>query len=252
MVAGHFNYRTRYLTDENGEYVYDANGNKITVVSHNAKNNPEEREQVARYYELFLYLISDDDTHPDDMNLYVYSSESTPSSSSSNDHDGRYQNLSGITGYYELSEQQTLEVVMEDDYSEKRDITVQKVWDDKENYSNARPKNVTIELYADNELIDTVEIDETLDWTYTWYGLNTLNENGNKIEYTVKEKSVDGYSMEITGDMTTVFVVTNSYEGTGGDDPENPKTADPIVYYVITFVVSLIGMIGCMYTYKKI
>lgn len=252
MVAGHFNYRTRYLTDENGEYVYDANGNRITVVSHNAKNNPEEREQVARYYELFLYLISDDDTHPDDMNLYVYSSESIPSSSSSNDHDGRYQNLLGITGYYEISEQQTLEVVMEDDYSEKRDITVQKVWDDKENYSNARPKNVTIELYADNELIDTVEIDETLDWTYTWRGLNTLNEEGNKIEYTVKEKSVDGYSMEITGDMTTVFVVTNSYEGTGGDDPENPKTADPIVYYVITFVISLFGMIGCMYTYKKI
>ena len=43
--------------------------------------------------------------------------------------------------------------------------------------------------------------------------------------------------------MENIFIIKNSYFG------DNPKTADPIVYYVITFVISLFGL----YTaYKKI
>ena len=39
---------------------------------HNAKNSQEQRDKVARYYELYKYLISEDDSHPEDMKLYIY------------------------------------------------------------------------------------------------------------------------------------------------------------------------------------
>ena len=243
MVAGHFNYATRYLVDENGEYVLDGNGKKITVVSHNAKNNPEEREQVARYYELFLYLISDEDPHPDDMHLYVYSSDSTPISDlSANDHDGKYQNLLGVTGYFEKVEQQEMEIEMKNTYSITKDITVEKVWEDNNNFFNLRPNDVTIELYANGELFDSVTLNDVIGWEYTWTGL-PVYENNEEIVYTVKEQRVPKYSMEIFENMENFFVVKNSYFG------DNPKTADPIVYYVVIFILSLFGL----YTsYKKI
>lgn len=67
---------------------------------HNAKNSEEVRQQIARYYELYLYLISDNDHHPSDMYLYIYSTNNKAIDWSSHDFDsGAYQNLLGITWF---------------------------------------------------------------------------------------------------------------------------------------------------------
>ena len=243
MVAGHFNYTTRYLYDENGEVLCYENGTKITVVSHDAKNKQAERDQVARYYELYLFLISDEETHPDDMNLYIYSSDSTPISELSKyDHDGKYQNLLGVTGYYEKVEQQELKVEMQNNYSITKEISVEKVWEDNNNYFNLRPNDVTIELYANGELVSTITLNDVVGWEYTWTGL-PVYENNEEIVYTVKEQKVPKYNMEIFEKMENFFVVTNSYFG------DNPKTADPIVYYIVIFILSLFGLYK---SYKKL
>ena len=49
--------------------------------------------------------------------------------------------------------------------------------------------------------------------------------------------------MEIFEKMENFFVVTNSYFG------DNPKTADPIVYYIVIFILSLFGLYK---SYKKL
>ena len=70
------------------------------VIAHNAKNSEEVRAQVARYYELYLYLISDINHHPSDMYLFIYSTDNKALDWSDLDFDdGAYQNLLGITWF---------------------------------------------------------------------------------------------------------------------------------------------------------
>ena len=67
---------------------------------HGAKNNEAVREKIARYYELYTYLISDTEHHPSDMHLYIYSTNNKAIDLSGYDFDeGSYQNLLGITWY---------------------------------------------------------------------------------------------------------------------------------------------------------
>ena len=133
-----------------------------------------------------------------------------------------------------------------------RDITVTKVWDDRDNYFNIRPESVTINLYANGDVIDSVELNEANNWTYTWEGL-AYNDEGEEIEYTIDEDKVEGYETEITGSVDEGFTVTNFTSGTGGDDvPEgNPKTADSIYTYISMLFISLIGLLTFSYKYVK-
>ena len=64
---------------------------------HNAKNDPAVREKIARFYELYQYLISDQDHHPEEMLLYVFATDNISSDLSRYNFDGgAYQNLLGV------------------------------------------------------------------------------------------------------------------------------------------------------------
>ena len=78
---------------------------------HGAKDNEEVRKVLARYYELYEYLISDSEHHPSDMHLYVYSTNN-PSGSSSrfNFDDAAYQNLLGIKWFNPYDENYKVEL----------------------------------------------------------------------------------------------------------------------------------------------
>ena len=247
MVAGHWNNFQR--TDHLHPDVDPATS------KHYAKNNQADRDTVARYYELFKYLIRDEDHHPEDMNLYIYSSDSIPSDTSGNDFEpnGKYQNLLGVTGYFEKVEQQEYELNMTDEYStEKREITVEKVWDDKEDYEHLRPVSVTVNLYANNVLIETVELTEENGWFYIFKDLDVYNK-GSKIIYTIDENKVVEYDTNIEGNMDDGFTIINSHYGTGGDEPptDNPQTSDNIIIYIMMLVISLLGLFKYSYSYVK-
>ena len=63
-----------------------------------------------------------------------------------------FQNLLGITGYIEDLEVKSQSVKMLGNYStETRDITVEKIWVDK-NDDSKRPEEITVSLYADGVL----------------------------------------------------------------------------------------------------
>ena len=52
----------------------------------------------------------------------------------------------------------------------KKDITVTKVWDDKNNQDGIRPASITVNLLADGEVVATAELTAEGGWTYTFSG----------------------------------------------------------------------------------
>ena len=200
MVAGHWNNfsSNRYLHPEADP----------ATQAHNAKNKQEDRDTVARFYRLFEFLISNDNPHPSDMNLYIYSSNTTPTDLSNNNFDAKYQNLLGVTGYFEEVKQQEKIVELENTYStEEVSVTVKKVWDDANNQDGKRPESINVTLSNGQEF----ELNEENDWTVTVNNLPKYNK-GKLIEYTWSEKDLpDGYTLTNTESKDYITTLTNSY-----------------------------------------
>ena len=93
---------------------------------------------------------------------------------------------------------------------EQTSVTVIKVWDDADDQDGIRPKNITINLMAGGEKIDSQKIKAEDGWTHTFTGLDAY-ANGEKIIYTITEDAVEKYDTDITGNATKGFVVTNSH-----------------------------------------
>lgn len=104
-------------------------------------------------------------------------------------------------------------------------ITVKKVWRDGHNQDGFRPEKVTINLFADGTLVDTVTLNETehqyiVDGTVvdgTWFRTfpdkyPVCRDGGQKIEYTITEDSIDHYEIvDIHGSAEDGFTVTNGH-----------------------------------------
>ena len=102
-----------------------------------------------------------------------------------------------------------------------RDITVSKVWDDKEDEDGMRPDNVVVQLLRDGKPIVGSNSDQYLlnlselnQWTYTWKNLPASDSNtAVPYSYSVKEAIVpEGYDTETSGDMNSGYVITNMHE----------------------------------------
>ena len=88
----------------------------------------------------------------------------------------------------------------------RKDITVTKKWDDKENQDGIRPGSITVNLLANGTVVATAELTAP-GWTYTFKGFE-VNEDGKEITYTVEEADVpDGYTASVDG-----LTVTNKHE----------------------------------------
>ncbi len=76
------------------------------------------------------------------------------------------------------------------------DLPVEKVWLDNNNQDGIRPTEITVNLLADGEKIDTVTIsaDGEGKWLHTFTKLPKYN-NGKEIKYTFSEETVEGYEV---------------------------------------------------------
>lgn len=85
-----------------------------------------------------------------------------------------------------------------------------KTWEDDENREGKRPNSIVINLLADGEQIEskTVTPDENGDWTWSFDDL-PIYKDDQKIEYSITEDPVDGYTTTVNG-----FDVTNTVEET--------------------------------------
>ncbi|MBO2757537.1 Cna B-type domain-containing protein [Staphylococcus aureus] len=88
---------------------------------------------------------------------------------------------------------------------ETTSISGEKVWDDKDNQDGKRPEKVSVNLLANGEKVETVDVTSETNWKYEFKNLPKYDE-GKKIEYTVTEDHVKDYTTDING--TTI---TNKY-----------------------------------------
>ncbi len=94
----------------------------------------------------------------------------------------------------------------------KRPVTVKvsKVWKDGDNKEAKHPQSVKVMLLADGEKTgQTLILSEDKHWSDSFTDLEEYKD-GIKIDYTVKEEAVEGYSVAISGDVKTGFVLTNT------------------------------------------
>ena len=82
-----------------------------------------------------------------------------------------------------------------------------KTWIDDEDRDGLRPESITINLVADGEIIETVEVTEKDGWAWSFEQLPVYRDHGTEIVYEITEEAVDGYTTVIEG-----FDVTNTHE----------------------------------------
>ena len=119
------------------------------------------------------------------------------------------------------------------------DVSGTKTWDDGNNQAGARPGSITVNLLADGVQKESAAVQADADgkWTYSFTGLPKY-QNGQAINYTVTEDSVDGYSTEISGyDITnrhtpgkTSVTVTKDWEDQNDQDGKRPDSVQVQLY----------------------
>jgi hypothetical protein len=95
-------------------------------------------------------------------------------------------------------------------------VKVTKTWNDANNQDGLRPTSITVVLKADGEKVNSADLSDDNNWTYTFEDLlkNRTDEVGKAIEYTVVEEGVstDDYTSVTTGNQTDGYEITNSHD----------------------------------------
>src|SRR5699024_4900232 len=113
------------------------------------------------------------------------------------------------------------------------EVSGTKTW--KDDKAADRPDSITVELLANGEKIDSVDVTAETDWTYSFGDLPGYDEEGRAIEYTVDEVAVDSYETTINGyDITNTLIPEDPEKPgkdpadptTSGDDPKGPGQSD--------------------------
>ena len=98
----------------------------------------------------------------------------------------------------------------------KTSVKVTKKW------NGEKKDSVTVNLLADGEKVKSVTLNEENKWTYTFDDIPEYKD-GKKIEYTVEEEPVEGYTTEISGDQEEGYVITNTENFENGNE-NGPNT----------------------------
>jgi len=106
-----------------------------------------------------------------------------------------------------------------------------KTWDDAENQDGIRPETVTINLLADGNPADSLDISAEDNWNYEFTNLPKF-EDGEEIVYTVEEEEVAGYEASYEGtDITNTHIPelinipgNKIWDDADNQDGERPET----------------------------
>ncbi len=85
------------------------------------------------------------------------------------------------------------------------DIEGSKTWDDADDQDGIRPNGITINLLADNEVIESITVTSEEDWSWSFKGL-PVYANGKEISYTITEDAIEDYESEVND-----YNVTNTH-----------------------------------------
>ena len=138
--------------------------------------------------------------------------------------------------------------------SELKSITVTKSWLD--NDSVDRPTEITVDLLANGEIIQTVQITAATDWAYQFENLPAYDEQGKAIVYSIMEHEVEGYETTIDGfDITNRSVKEDATDGLSSEQDNEgqtmPKTATAIYNTLLISLVFLLAGVALFIINKR-
>lgn len=99
---------------------------------------------------------------------------------------------------------------------------VLKAWDDGGNTAS-RPQEITVQLLKNGSVYDTVTLSARNNWRCTWDKLPRYDSTGMRIEWSVVERNVSGYTVLVSQEGLT-FVITNSRTPGKPSEPSTPVT----------------------------
>ena len=121
-------------------------------------------------------------------------------------------------------------------------VKVKKVWIDNNDKEEIRPDHITLHLMDGDKEIRKATVTHTDDWEHVFMNVPKYAENGNEIDYDIKEDAIEGYTVQVDktakdADGTLNYTVTNTVvEGTlydvsvtkqwKNDDPKNRKDVE--------------------------
>ncbi len=148
--------------------------------------------------------------------------------------------------WYALSEDQLVE------------HTVRKVWEDDDNAAQARPTSVTVDLFRNGVLHDTITLNEANQWEYRWEELEAnctwhvaerdipvdyeVSIDFNQTQYLIKNTYVST-SVTTTTSATTTQTTSTTRITTATDDSNLPQTGQlwwPLIPLVAGGIVLLV------------
>lgn len=163
-------------------------------------------------------ILKTDHAIPSD--IYHYAKEGEESLPAESLTKNNYQHMGGC--YFETLPM-TLELSTEFLDLEKTQIHVNKVWEDNGNQDKIRPESIIVNLLADGNVVDNARLSEDNHWEHTFNDLDLYNtETKNKIEYSVEEISVEGYTTVMAGNANDGFTITNTHVS----PPPAPETGN--------------------------
>lgn len=125
---------------------------------------------------------------------------------------------------------------------------VLKVWED--DCEEGRPEKVTVSLLCDDEVYETVELDEKNSWQFLWTELPEYGSDGHAIEWRIVENEVKGYTVAMRREGIT-FVVTNTKSPDMPPDnpPDTPPDTPPDLPYtgMLWWPVPLLACAGLLF-----
>lgn len=95
------------------------------------------------------------------------------------------------------------------------DYTITKVWNDNNNQDGIRPASINVALLADGEVIKTLTLTATNNWTITLTDLPKYRDGGIEIVYSVTEEEIPGYESSINNSTITNTHIPSTIEITG-------------------------------------
>jgi len=109
----------------------------------------------------------------------------------------------------------------------KVNVPVTKVWKDNNDEQGIRPSSITVRLYADAaDTGKTLTLSAGNSWSGSFDGLDEYKA-GKKIDYIVREDSVDGYTTELKGDAASGYTIINTATPVPPEEPDEPTPDTP-------------------------
>ncbi len=97
--------------------------------------------------------------------------------------------------------------------NEKIKVTAKKEWQDEENRDGIRPEKIKVKLLANGKPTgQEILVTKDMEKAFEFDNLDTYDNDGEKIKYTIEEEEPSGYKSEVTGTQKDGFKITNTHE----------------------------------------